>query len=758
MARSLGTLTLDLIAKIGGFEAGLDKAGRVAKKKTNEINTDLGKLGKNIGVALGTAAAAGIVTVTTGLALMANQAIDTADSLNDLNKITGISVETLSRYAYAATQSGTSLESLQGALPKFAKNITEAAKGTEAQAAAFDSMGISVVDAQGKIRGIDSILADVATKFAGYEDGASKAALAQALFGKSGAELIPFLNNGAEGLANLAREADNFGATISGDTARAADEFNDNMAKLKTLMSGVANAVIVEILPALNDLTGQLDGTTDKTAGLREVAQALLYPFRVLAEVTAFLGNNFETMGINASAGIQALGQAITGDAVGALQTMKAAQQEVIANTEQTERQIAVIWGRTHSGMQAVATESLQGIGIQWQGVFAEVLRYNSEVAKVGTGIGAGTVLAPGVSGAAMQPKIAAPFTPKAPKKPKAAKEGKSEAEKQEEQLQDAMRNTAARLRENIALYSDQSNVAQIRYATEFGELSKLDQKQKDSLIAQAQALDELQQKKEAMAFLDSESDELDALRSRYEDQNAVVYEAFAQRQAIIEEALALGTATQAEADELTLANAVELANAQVEIAENAAASQREVDTMMLSSAGDFASNLMALMKATGNEQSALGRATFAAAQAIQVAMAIINANAAAASITAAYAAMAAMSGPAAPAVIATGLAQAEVVRALGYASAAVIGATALASFEGGGFTGSGSRTGGMDGKGGFMAMLHPNETVIDHTKSQGGARGEVRQTFNIQTKDADSFRASQRQIARQAKRGMATS
>ncbi len=41
-------------------------------------------------------------------------------------------------------------------------------------------------------------------------------------------------------------------------------------------------------------------------------------------------------------------------------------------------------------------------------------------------------------------------------------------------------------------------------------------------------------------------------------------------------------------------------------------------------------------------------------------------------------------------------------------------------SLEGGGFTGSGSRSGGTDGRGGFPATLHPNETVIDHTKGQG--------------------------------------
>ena len=40
-------------------------------------------------------------------------------------------------------------------------------------------------------------------------------------------------------------------------------------------------------------------------------------------------------------------------------------------------------------------------------------------------------------------------------------------------------------------------------------------------------------------------------------------------------------------------------------------------------------------------------------------------------------------------------------------------------SFDGGGFTGQGSRSGGVDGKGGFPAILHPNETVVDHTKTQ---------------------------------------
>ena len=58
-------------------------------------------------------------------------------------------------------------------------------------------------------------------------------------------------------------------------------------------------------------------------------------------------------------------------------------------------------------------------------------------------------------------------------------------------------------------------------------------------------------------------------------------------------------------------------------------------------------------------------------------------------------------------------------------------------SFNGGGYTGMGARAGGVDGKGGFPAILHPNETVIDHTKGQSmGATVN----FNISTVDAAGF------------------
>ena len=61
-------------------------------------------------------------------------------------------------------------------------------------------------------------------------------------------------------------------------------------------------------------------------------------------------------------------------------------------------------------------------------------------------------------------------------------------------------------------------------------------------------------------------------------------------------------------------------------------------------------------------------------------------------------------------------------------------------NYDGGGYTGSGVRAGGLDGKGGFPAMLHPNETVIDHAKGQSVGGGSPTVNFNISTIDAAGF------------------
>ena len=73
----------------------------------------------------------------------------------------------------------------------------------------------------------------------------------------------------------------------------------------------------------------------------------------------------------------------------------------------------------------------------------------------------------------------------------------------------------------------------------------------------------------------------------------------------------------------------------------------------------------------------------------------------------------------------------------------------ATPTFDGGGFTGYGSRSGGIDGKGGFPAILHPNETVLDHTRGQVGPGGSQNYAMTIDLRGTTGDRELDAKIAR---------
>ncbi|MFK5283958.1 hypothetical protein ACI3PL_30705, partial [Lacticaseibacillus paracasei] len=78
-------------------------------------------------------------------------------------------------------------------------------------------LGISVSTASGQLKTNDQILAQVFDKFAAMPDGIEKTALAVHIFGRSGATLIPLLNEGTQGLSAMSEEASRLGLIVSAD-------------------------------------------------------------------------------------------------------------------------------------------------------------------------------------------------------------------------------------------------------------------------------------------------------------------------------------------------------------------------------------------------------------------------------------------------------------------------------------------------------------------------------------------------------------
>ncbi len=119
-----------------------------------------------------TAAAA---SATVGLGVAVKGAIDHADALSKASQKAGVTTESLSRLAYAASYSDVSLDGLTGGLGKLSKSLADAAGNSKGTAAtAFRALGVSVTDANGKLRSSDDVLKDVADRFSRLEDGSTK--------------------------------------------------------------------------------------------------------------------------------------------------------------------------------------------------------------------------------------------------------------------------------------------------------------------------------------------------------------------------------------------------------------------------------------------------------------------------------------------------------------------------------------------------------------------------------------------------------
>lgn len=198
-----------------------DKTGaafRSVQTGMSGIQTSASSLLTKISAVTGALAAIGVGSALKGI-------VEAGDRLEELSKRTSIAVETLSALTNNAKLAGVSQEELGSGIIKLSRSIAEAVSDAGEQRMAFQNLGVAIRDVNGNIRPTVEILADVAAGFQDAEDGAIKTQYAVALFGKSGANFIEFLNQGREGVQAL-------GASISTEFADQSATFTDNLDKI----------------------------------------------------------------------------------------------------------------------------------------------------------------------------------------------------------------------------------------------------------------------------------------------------------------------------------------------------------------------------------------------------------------------------------------------------------------------------------------------------------------------------------------------
>ncbi len=229
---------------------GLVRPAKIAGLAARSLGRDL----RNMAL-MGAAAAA-----AAGVALfrIVKNTADAGDAALLASQKTGVQIQSYQRLAYAARMAGVETTGFDDSLKFLNLSIDAAGRGSKTDARAFAQLGVSIKDARGQVKPTEQLFREIADRMQSMPDGAQKTAIAMALFGRSGVDLIPMLNEGGDAMKRWGEEAQAAGLIMSEETARQADELNDSLDSLMMGVKGLGVSVVSGLLPDLIKLVGWL--------------------------------------------------------------------------------------------------------------------------------------------------------------------------------------------------------------------------------------------------------------------------------------------------------------------------------------------------------------------------------------------------------------------------------------------------------------------------------------------------------------------
>lgn len=306
------------IRRLGNSMQGLQGQ---AKNAALGFNTLKGAVG-------GFAAAIAGSAIVGGLGAIVKKSIDAGDELFNLQAKTGIAANALIGLGNAAKLADVDQATLGKGLTKLSVNLVKAAEGNDGLAQKFKALGVSIKDSNGQVVPADKALKQIANRFADMPDGAQKAAAAVALFGKSGANLIPLLNEGAASM-------EKFTFKVGEDFAARSDLFNDTITELGIKTQGFGLELTDALLPALQtilEVFGDLFDTDQDWTALFKVIEGVI---RGIAVAIYTVVKAVDILIKNIVAAVQAASQAFAGDFGAAFNTITTAVSSGFAEAQQ---------------------------------------------------------------------------------------------------------------------------------------------------------------------------------------------------------------------------------------------------------------------------------------------------------------------------------------------------------------------------------------------------------------------------------------
>lgn len=239
MANTLGSVEIDLIARVGRLEADMARAQRTVRSKTRSMADSARQNMRAIGAA---AAAAG-----TAFAAFTVRQINAADEIAKTAEQVGISAESLQELRFAAERTGAGAQKLDDGMLRLNRRLgLFVTTGGGPAAASFEQLGISATTAEGKVKSTEQVFNEIVAALEGYGSQAEIAAIASGFFGdRAGPQLASLLNEGSEGIRELREEKRQYGI-VTNEAAEKAEQAADALTNVKSVLGGTFTRLVAD--------------------------------------------------------------------------------------------------------------------------------------------------------------------------------------------------------------------------------------------------------------------------------------------------------------------------------------------------------------------------------------------------------------------------------------------------------------------------------------------------------------------------------
>jgi hypothetical protein len=253
---TIGKVSAVFSASTSGLKAGVSEASTSFKKMSSDVSglsSGMRSLNATQRSMLFGQVATAAYSAAKSIAAFGSKQAGVVDATRNLATRLGMTYGEFAGIAYAADLADVSMESVGNAAQKAEIAFAKASSGSQLATAAFGSLGLTV-DGLASMNPSQRFSA-IATALKNVPDSAERARLAVALFGKSGAQLLPMFESGATGIAEAVAEAERFGLTLNNQQATAVDNMGDSFQKAGQAVAGITQQVVAYLAPALEAIT-----------------------------------------------------------------------------------------------------------------------------------------------------------------------------------------------------------------------------------------------------------------------------------------------------------------------------------------------------------------------------------------------------------------------------------------------------------------------------------------------------------------------